>query len=146
MQIRIIPLEKKFARQCHQMTRVARFFIRVLYYAKSDFEVYLLGDRFWKRHREEFKRTKRGRHMARDGFNVLSYPHSLFPGPYRKKMLGIVYLDLDYIERRGEDAVFMLLHGILHLLGYGHVRKNDRIRMERQERRLLEMFAKRRRV
>ncbi len=140
MQVQIVLLEKKFARERQNIARDARFFMRALH-VPDEVEVFLLGDRFWKRHAGEFKRTKRGRHMARDGFNVLSYPAGSFPRPkHEKKSLGVIYLDLDYIKRHGEDVAFMLLHGILHLLGYGHVRKNDRIKMERQERRLLRMF------
>ncbi len=72
--------------------------------------------------------------------NVYAYP--AFPGfPYpgiKEKPLGEIYLNPTYIKRQGERVEFMLIHGFLHLLGYDHVKKNDRIIMERLEQKLLE--------
>lgn len=66
--------------------------------------------------------------------NVLSFVSPLnFPAD----TLGEVYLDPKYIEKKKEDLVFMLIHGVLHILGYDHIRKNDRIRMEKKEKQIL---------
>lgn len=66
--------------------------------------------------------------------NVLSFQTPLhFPAD----TLGEVYLDPKYIEKKGEDLVFMLVHGVLHILGYDHVKERDRISMERKEKSLL---------
>ncbi|OGY99202.1 MAG: hypothetical protein A2945_05495 [Candidatus Liptonbacteria bacterium RIFCSPLOWO2_01_FULL_52_25] len=69
--------------------------------------------------------------------DVLAFPEpSNFPHPERhgKRFLGEVYLnrELDF-ERLG----FLLIHGILHLLGFAHEKKNDILRMEKQERMLM---------
>lgn len=64
------------------------------------------------------------------GANVLSFTAPLnFP----IDTLGEIYLDPKYIEKKNEDLAFMLLHGVLHILGYDHERKNDRILMEKKE-------------
>jgi probable rRNA maturation factor len=69
--------------------------------------------------------------------NVLSFPAPLhFP----IETLGEVYLDPKYIEKHKEDLVFMLVHGVLHILGYDHEKKNDRIKMEKKEVRLLSLL------
>jgi probable rRNA maturation factor len=69
--------------------------------------------------------------------NVLSFPAPLhFP----IETLGEVYLDPKYIEKHKEDLVFMLVHGVLHILGYDHEKKNDRIKMEKKEARLLSLL------
>lgn len=66
--------------------------------------------------------------------NVLSFPAPLhFP----INTLGEVYLDPTYIERHKEDLTFMLVHGVLHILGYDHEKKGDRIKMEKKEARVL---------
>ncbi len=66
--------------------------------------------------------------------NVLSFASPLnFPAD----TLGEVYLDPKYIEKNREDLIFMLLHGVLHILGYDHVRTRDRIKMEKKEKQLL---------
>ena len=66
--------------------------------------------------------------------NVLSFQKPKnFPGI----KLGEVYLDPIYIQKHKEDLALMLAHGVLHILGYDHEKKSDRIKMERREARLL---------
>ena len=76
--------------------------------------------------------------------DVLSFiePKSFVYPPGRFKRLGEIYLNIPLIERQSganfEVALSRpLIHGFLHLLGYTHRRKNDRIKMEKQEVRLL---------
>jgi probable rRNA maturation factor len=71
--------------------------------------------------------------------NVLSFPEpSRFPHPETKqRYLGEVYLNQDILKKSPERALPLLLHGILHLLGYDHVKKTDAVRMERMEEKLL---------
>ncbi len=71
--------------------------------------------------------------------NVLSFEHPHgFPMPKKSgKYLGQVYLNPDYIKKHGEDLEFMLIHGILHLLGYEHDTKNGIMKMEAQEKKVI---------
>ena len=70
--------------------------------------------------------------------NVLSFPHP--PGVPRPdhagQFLGEIYLNPLYIRKQGDDVRVMAIHGLLHLLGYDHVRKRDIMEMERIEKRL----------
>lgn len=83
--------------------------------------------------------------------NVLSFgePKS-FPHPEFKrrdtgysiqdagvKYLGELYLAPDYIRKHREDVCFIILHGMLHLLGYTHDGKRDTMKMERIENKLM---------
>ena len=43
----------------------------------------------------------------------------------------------------GDEMALMVVHGLLHLLGYDHVLDDDAERMELHERRLLELVTKR---
>ncbi len=74
--------------------------------------------------------------------DVLAFPDPLrFPHPELrgKRLLGEVYLnrELDF-ERLGS----LLIHGVLHLLGFSHAGKNDILRMEGMERKLMEKVFK----
>ena len=75
--------------------------------------------------------------------NVMSFPAPKgFPGPDAKgKYLGEIYLNPDYIAKEGEEWAYMLIHGLLHLLGYDHKKKGDIIRMENKERQLLKLLS-----
>jgi probable rRNA maturation factor len=71
--------------------------------------------------------------------NVLSFPEPAhFPHPETKKRyLGEIYLNRDILRRSPERAKALLLHGILHLLGYDHKKKADIAEMEGLEKKIL---------
>ncbi len=71
--------------------------------------------------------------------NVLSFPEPAhFPHPETKKRyLGEIYLNRDILRRSPERAKALLLHGVLHLLGYDHKKKADIAEMEGLEAELL---------
>jgi probable rRNA maturation factor len=70
--------------------------------------------------------------------NVISFPEpERFPHPEtRKRYLGEVYLNGDILRKNPERTVPLLAHGVLHLLGYDHVKKADAARMERLEKKV----------
>lgn len=77
--------------------------------------------------------------------DVLAFPLGSFPYPGSgKKPLGEIYLAPDYIRERGGDIKRLALHGFLHLLGYTHNKKDDRIRMEKMENKLYSLIARQR--
>lgn len=95
-------------------------------------DIVLLGD-------AEMKRMKWRLLGKRTEPNVLSFPEpDRFPHPETKKRyLGEVYLNKDILKKNPERTAPLLLHGILHLLGYDHIRKADATRMERLEEKTL---------
>lgn len=71
--------------------------------------------------------------------NVLSFCETkgfIFPKE-KQRRIGEIYLSLDFIKRNNQDLNLMVVHGILHLLGYDHIVKKDREKMERLEDRIL---------
>ena len=55
-----------------------------------------------------------------------------FPHPESKlKYLGEIYLNLSYIPPK--DLNRLIAHGLLHLFGFQHAKKDDRIEMEAKE-------------
>jgi len=76
--------------------------------------------------------------------NVLAFPFPEdFPSPKpgKKRFLGEIYLSPRYIKDHGENLEYMLIHGLLHLLGFNHIKKNDRMTMQRLERSLMETIS-----
>jgi len=78
--------------------------------------------------------------------NVLSYVEKEVRGEFIRpdindKNLGEIYLNPFYIKKNGESLLFMLHHGLLHIAGYDHKQKNDRIRMEKLEEKIFLKFG-----
>ncbi|MBU4348495.1 rRNA maturation RNAse YbeY [Patescibacteria group bacterium] len=77
--------------------------------------------------------------------NVLSYVEEKkdsFPRPdLKEKYLGEIHLNISHINKKKEDFLFMLFHGILHIAGYDHKQKNDKIRMEYKEKIIFSKFG-----
>ncbi len=120
--IEVIALDPRFKKLIPRTRRFLGRFFRLSHVENRAVEIYFVGDAIMKK-------------------NVLAYPaDQKFPRPDLlkwKKPLGEVYVNPRYIERHGEELSSMILHGILHLSGYSHDRKRDRITMERRERSLL---------
>jgi len=88
---------------------------------------------------ETMRKLNRKYRKKNKATNVLSFPSPLnFPSD----SLGEIYLDPKYIEKKKEDLVFMLVHGVLHILGYDHIRTRDRMVMERKEAALISKISK----
>jgi len=100
---------------------------RTLLFLKKDasLDIFLVGNNLMKKNVLAFRA-------------ILGFPRPDVPRPY----LGEIYLNPDYIHAHGESLEYMALHGILHLLGYDHVKTHDRIRMERKEQFLLKKLGK----
>lgn len=72
--------------------------------------------------------------------NVLSFPDTAFQG-IRKNCIGEIIISMDVIEEevlnssksKIDHLIHLLIHSMLHLLGYKHDLENDAILMERKE-------------
>lgn len=84
--------------------------------------------------------------------NVISFrePEG-FPHPERRgRIVGEVYLNKELSKSKqrraevlGNYLTFLLIHGILHITGYSHSQKHDRLAMESLEDRMLKKIFKR---
>ena len=101
-------------------TRLAKRLMRTLNKDNFYLEIYIVGKKQMRK-------------------NVLAFPAATnFPRPdLKKRPLGEIYLNPTYIKEHEENFDYMLIHGFLHLLGYDHIKKSDRIAMEKKERTLL---------
>jgi probable rRNA maturation factor len=82
--------------------------------------------------------------------NVLSFPLiQLRPGVPLPPMLGDIVVAFETVSREAEDQdkpfiahlAHLLVHGLLHLLGYDHMDDDEAETMESLERRILERLA-----
>jgi rRNA maturation RNase YbeY len=91
------------------------------------------------------------RYLGRKGpTNVLAFPMSDGEGPDDNSvMLGDVVISSDTALRESEElgepleytVDRLLIHGILHLLGFDHTQSEEEsVRMEKEERRLMELI------
>ncbi len=130
MGIEIILLDKeakKYEKDVREKAgKLAKFLPK-----KGEIEVYLVNGRRMRRLNKKF----RGKDKST---NVLSFqkPRN-FPG----SKLGEAYLDPQYVQKHKEDLGLMLVHGVLHILGYDHEKKGDRIKMEKREELLLKRIS-----
>ncbi len=88
---------------------------------------------------QEFMRDLNRRFRKKNkSTNVLSFPEpASFVAPPDKKYLGEIYISPAYVSSHNQDLAHIVIHGILHLCGFHHPTKPDRMRMERKEDELL---------
>lgn len=113
-----------------------RAFLAALGRKGSELSILLTGDARIRRLNRQWRKKDRAT-------DVLSFPLSDPPGV--SPLLGDVVISLDTAARRGgEDARAVnreldryLAHGILHLLGFDHVRRSDAVVMAAREEALI---------
>ena len=75
--------------------------------------------------------------------DVLSFPQD---GPDTQS-LGDIIISVDTAKRHAQfyrisiqrEIIKLIIHGILHMLGYGHKKKNDASKMRKKEKELLQL-------
>lgn len=80
--------------------------------------------------------------------NVLAFPASGAPEP-GARFLGDIALALQTCLREADEkripaadhAAHLIVHGVLHLIGYDHQHEQDAVDMERRERAILELLG-----
>ncbi len=96
---------------------------------------------------EEITRLNRQYFHRTRPTNVISFPMRENPGAINPQILGDVIISAETAERQAlaaggtaaEEILFLMVHGILHLLGYDHEGlKDERRKMEAREK---ELFA-----
>ncbi len=110
--------------------RLLKKALKLLGRERSAIDIFFIGDAVMRR----LNRVYRGKDKTT---NVLSFsaPKN-FPRPDLKTetaYLGEIYLNMGYIKKEGEDWRVMLIHGLLHLLGFDHEKISDKIKMQKLE-------------
>lgn len=126
----LVSLGKKNRKMENRLKFSIGVILKLLKRTEAGLEVYLAGP-----DRMRFLNKKfRGKNKTAD---VLSFaaPKNFLYGD-GSQPIGEVFLNISELKD-GKRAVFLLIHGVLHLLGYDHVKKNDRIKMESKEQEIL---------
>lgn len=127
MNIKVWVIDKKAEKYKKIVLKKARLVASFLS-LRGTTEVFLVGNRQMKKNVLSF--------VAKETDGKFIYPD------LKEEYLGEIYLNPFFIERNKEDLLFMLFHGLLHIAGYDHKRKNDRIKMERKEKIIFSKFGK----
>jgi rRNA maturation RNase YbeY len=126
-----------------RLGRSARRLLDALRRGEAELSVLLVSDREMRR----LNRAWRGRDRPTD---VLSFAQAEGEGAAPAGLLGDVVISLETAKRQagergvavGEEAERLLIHGVLHLLGYDHeVSDREARRMQRRERALARVLA-----
>lgn len=148
-----VSLNKKFNIYSGKIQRVAVKILRILNKDGVETEVYLIGNRKMRFLNKKF----RGKDKTTTVLSFEEPRNFIYPplaGRSNHKKIGEIYLNA---ELHGTDAELcgnssrksalscrlsvincqLLAHGLLHLLGYDHQKKSDRIKMEKKEQYIL---------
>jgi probable rRNA maturation factor len=115
-----------------KLLRLSQRILKTLKVRNATLDIFLLDNRSITRLKARFIKKKTEP-------NVLAFPEPAhFPHPETKRRyLGEIYLNRDILKKSPERAKALLLHGILHLLGYDHEKKADIAEMEGLEAKIL---------
>ena len=126
-----------------RLTRSGRRLLRALERSDSELSVLLVSDRVMR----QLNRDWRGRDRPTD---VLSFSQHEGAGAAPRELLGDVVIAVPTAKRQAEErgetllaaSERLLIHGVLHLLGYDHERSEaEAQRMQRRERRLASVLG-----
>ena len=133
----IFSSEKKFKKFEKEIKDKVLKVLKILGENNALIEIYLIGDSEMRFLNRKFMRKDKPT-------DILSFKEpKKFPHPETELCcLGEIYLDMLYIKKEAAAGqtvdyesliIKLLIHGALHLLGYSHGKKNDRIKMEEKE-------------
>ncbi|HUZ92852.1 MAG TPA: rRNA maturation RNase YbeY [Candidatus Paceibacterota bacterium] len=114
-----------------ELDLAVRRILKKLKKPRTSVDVVLLSARELDRLKDRFGLKKPGKKP-----DVLSFPEPAgFPHPEKgPSLLGEIYLNRELAPER---LRYLLIHGILHLLGYTHEKRGDILRMEKKEKELM---------
>ena len=133
-QISVTSLEKGFKKSERKIKSEAAKILEILKQKKVSAAVFLANNSQMKLLNKKF----RGKNKIAD---VLSFEEPFkFVNPDLKfKKIGEVYLNMEQPEKEFSKK-FLLAHGLLHLLGYDHIKKSDAVKMEKMEKYIVSKF------
>lgn len=130
--ITVTALDRKFNCYVKPISAIARKIFLLLKKNGYSFDICLVGNSVIRK----INRTYRKKDKVT---NVLSFcePKNFIGAPSKYKYLGEIYLGLDFIKTNGQDLKLMIVHGVLHLLGYDHETRKEMTVMESKEQSIL---------
>lgn len=123
--VSVISSDKKFKKFERKIKNTALKILKILKKTSVSVEIYLINSRKMRFLNKKF----RGKNKTT---TILSFEESrnFISPPSKYKKIGEIYLNS---QISNSQITQLLIHGLLHLFGYNHQKKNDRIKMERKE-------------
>ena len=124
--VSVISSDKKFKKFERKIKNTALKILKILKKTSVSVEIYLINSQKMRFLNKKF----RGKNKTT---TILSFEESrnFISPPSKYKKIGEIYLNEETRDKKQETR--LLVHGLLHLFGYNHQKKNDRIKMERLE-------------
>ena len=124
--VSVISSDKKFKKFERKIKNTALKILKILKKASVSVEIYLINSQKMRFLNKKF----RGKNKTT---TILSFEESrnFISPPSKFRKIGEIYLNEETRDKKQETK--LLVHGLLHLFGYNHQKKNDRIKMERLE-------------
>lgn len=131
----VTNLNKKNTFSEEGIKKIARRVLELLKKKNCYLEFFLISNRKMKFLNKKFRGP-----AQKQASDILTFVEpGNFPHPESKlKFLGEIYLNIDCINKK--DFAPLIAHGLLHLLGFQHKKKSDRIKMEVKEKFLISNF------
>lgn len=132
--VNLVSLDKRFEHLRRPLGRKAAGVFKFLKMSDASVNIYLVNASRMKRLNREYRRKDTVTDIIAveqpRGFPLIP------PG-----LIGEIYLNPPCVERKGYSIEYALVHGILHLRGFNHLGKSDKIEMEKLERKTLAWLA-----
>ncbi len=124
----VLALDKRYKKFEKDLTAEVYKILGFLQQEGVKVEVYLIGSLL-------MRHLNRQYHGRDKPTNILSFsaPRGFIQPPDEPRSLGEIYLCPSYVQRQGEAVINLLIHGLLHLIGFKHATKSDRITMRKME-------------
>lgn len=129
-----------FEKDATRARKVARFVLDVLKKKEKSVDIFLLS-------LSKIQKINKTWHKKDAPTNVLSFAQCDIMGDFPKQFcdknfLGEIYICPDFVRIHKQSFDHMVVHGMLHLLGYDHIKKGDAIQMEKIEQKILQLIDK----
>lgn len=136
----VFSLERKFEKFEKPIFSAAVKELEILRKDNCYLEIYLAGNKRMRFLNKKFRnKDKPADVLSFNEPNNFPHPELAGRGGIKKtKAIGEIYLNLTNNQRLiTNNSYKLLVHGLLHLFGYNHKKKSDRIRMEKMEQKIL---------
>ena len=129
-----------FKKDVRRARNVARFVLDSLKKKDKVIDIFLLSQ-------SKMQKINKQWHGKDEPTNILSFAERDILEKFPKIMsdenyLGEIYISPDFVLKHKQSFDHMVIHGILHVLGYDHIHEKDAEKMEKIEKRILKALEK----
>jgi probable rRNA maturation factor len=127
----VVSLNKRFRFYRKKVESIVKKILRLLKKRNCYLEIFLISSQKMKFLNKKFRNKN-------ETTSILTFvePQNFSHPESKLKPLGEIYLNQSLVISH-RSLVNLLAHGLLHLLGYNHQKKSDRIKMETREKFLI---------